>query len=299
MALRGKTPEVVKGRFKAIFYGKEKVGKTTCAASFPAPYIIDAERRLKHQWHVDIVKANKGAYVQLSNYDEIVQEVKELIQAEHSFKTLVIDSLTVVQNELVEALKPTVKDQRQAYAEAYSKLRKLIQLLNRLDMNVIVIAHKKDDYDKVSDTVIGSTFDAHKDFGYMMDAILEIEKRGKSYYAIPRGAVGPLGDAEAFEFKYQKFVDIFGVETFEAESKPEVLANPDQIEELKFLLAKHQVSDATKSAWLSRAKASNFSEMAADKMQAWIDHLAKKMPKKTLVDESQQFDSPVDSIDNK
>lgn len=289
--------EVVQGRFKAIFYGKEKVGKTTCAITFPKPYVIDAEKRIKHAWHVDLLKANGGGGVQISNYDDIMKKIKELMSSKHDFKTLVIDSLTVIQSELV--LASEAKDPRQAYKIAYDKLRHMINLLNRLDMNVIVIFHKKDDRDKISDTVIGYTFDGLKDFGYMMDAILEIDKRGKSYYAIPRGAVGPLGDAEAFEFKYQKFVDIFGASIFETESVPETLATADQIAELELLLTRNQTSESTKAAWLSRAKASNLSEMATDKIQLWIEHLNKKMSKGNLIDESKQFDSYVDSIDNK
>lgn len=277
MALRGKKPEVVQGRFKAIFYGKEKVGKTTCAITFPKPYVIDAEKRIKHAWHVDLMTANGGQYVQISNYDDIMSEIKELMSCKHEFKTLVIDSLTVIQSELVLASES--KDPRQAYKIAYDKLRHMINLLNRLDMNVIVIFHKKDDRDKVSDTIVGYTFDGLKDFGYMMDAILEIDKRGKSYYAIPRGAVGPLGDAEAFEFKYQKFVDIFGASTFETESVPERLATPDQISELNFLINRHHTSESTIAAWKSRAKAADFSEMAHDKIQACIDHLNKKSAK--------------------
>ena len=44
--LRGKKPETIEKRLKALFYGPAGVGKTTCAIQFPKPYL--GRNKMKH-----------------------------------------------------------------------------------------------------------------------------------------------------------------------------------------------------------------------------------------------------------
>ena len=52
MALRGKKPEAVEKRMKALFFGPAGVGKTTAAIQFPAPYLIDTDRGAENDQYV-------------------------------------------------------------------------------------------------------------------------------------------------------------------------------------------------------------------------------------------------------
>jgi adenosyl cobinamide kinase/adenosyl cobinamide phosphate guanylyltransferase len=289
MGLKGTPPEFEPGRFKAVFFGKPKTGKTTCAISFPCPYVIDAELRLrKNEKNIAIMKANKGSHIEMSDVNDIINEVKELMQSKHPFKTLVIDSLTVVQNELITSLEnsdPKKKHGMSYYKEAYAKLRQLILLLKRIDMNVIIVCHQAPEYDKKTDQVIGNTYAAYEGFGYLFEAIIEIEWRGNKAFAIPRGATSDLHNMAAFEFNYQKFVEVYGSKIFESDSTPQKLATAEQVKELQDLIRqvntpKEVISMDLIHKWLSNSQATFFNEMPFDHIQFRIDSIKKKLNQK-------------------
>src|SRR5579864_6615691 len=102
MALRGKKPEKVEKRLKALFYGMAGVGKTTAAIQFPKPYLIDTEKGAENDQYVEILKSKEGAIFSTTDFFELIEEVKALLTTKHDYKTLIIDPLTVLYNTLLE-----------------------------------------------------------------------------------------------------------------------------------------------------------------------------------------------------
>src|ERR1041385_376185 len=139
MALRAVQPKAVEKRLKALFYGAAGVGKSTAAASFPRPYFIDTERGIENDQYVKLLQQTGGAVFQTSDFDELMKEVKALLTESHEYKTLVIDPLTTLYNDLLDksALKNGTEFGRH-YAEANKQMKHLLNLLLRLDMNVII-----------------------------------------------------------------------------------------------------------------------------------------------------------------
>jgi len=173
MALRGIKPTKEQKRLKAFLYGPEGVGKTTTGIKFPRPYLIDTEKGAVNDTYVDILNKNGGAWLYTSNFEEILQEVKGLLSEEHPYKTLIIDSLTPVYNELVD--KSGIKngtDFGRHYVEANRQIKHLLNLITRLDMNVIITSHAKNEYGP-NMAVLGQTFDCYKKLGYLFDLTLE------------------------------------------------------------------------------------------------------------------------------
>ena len=96
MALRGKKPEAVEKRLKALFYGPPGVGKTTASIQFPRPYLIDTERGAQNKQYVDALNKAGGAYFFTTDPDELIAELTTLLSQKHEFQTVIIDPLTII-----------------------------------------------------------------------------------------------------------------------------------------------------------------------------------------------------------
>src|SRR4051795_11809870 len=143
--LRAKKPEAVTKRLKMFMFGPAGVGKTTAAVQFPASYIIDCERGAEN--YDKLIAGSGGVVFQSSDMNEITAEVKSLLTEKHDFRTLVIDPITPVYNDLLEKSELKVgSDFGRHYGEANKHMKRLANLILALDMNVIITAHSKKEY---------------------------------------------------------------------------------------------------------------------------------------------------------
>ena len=122
-----------------------------------------------------------------TDFDELIKEVKALLTEKHEYKTLVIDPLhNGSANDLLEkAAKSRINDKDPDgtafgghYGVANKRIKHLLSLLLKLDMNVIITAHAKNEYGS-NLTVLGQTYDCYKKLDYLFDLVFEIQKRGK------------------------------------------------------------------------------------------------------------------------
>jgi hypothetical protein len=288
MALRGKKPENIEKRLKALFFGGAGVGKTTAAIQFPKPYLIDTEKGAENEQYVTLLENNGGAIFQTSDFDDMMSEIKGLLSEKHEYKTLIIDPLTVVYNHLLETsanfLKRISKEKDATgtefgrhYAEADKKMKHLLNLLLRLDMNVIITSHMKAVYDEKM-KIIDRTFDCYKKLDYLFDLVFEIQKRGKERVGIVRKSrIIAFPDSDQFPFSYDEIANRYGTDILEKESKPETLASKEQVHETKRLIEVMKVDPATWEKWLDKAKCETFDEMPTDIIQKCIDMLKKQL----------------------
>ena len=75
---------------RLLIYGPEKMGKTTLAAEFPAPVFLQTERGESG----DLVLDSFGT---LDTFESVVEAIASLAQEEHSFQTVVLDSVSALQ----------------------------------------------------------------------------------------------------------------------------------------------------------------------------------------------------------
>src|SRR5689334_14885326 len=95
MALRAKKPESTKTpRLKAMLYAGSGTGKTHFCCSFPDTYYIDSEGLEDYPHFVEMIRNNNGDLIYLTEITEIIKEVKELLSTKHTYKTLIIDSIS-------------------------------------------------------------------------------------------------------------------------------------------------------------------------------------------------------------
>lgn len=278
MALRGVKPKEVKKRLKALFYGAAGVGKTTAAISFPKVYLVDTEKGAENAQYVKLLEKSGGAVFQTSDFDELLKEVKALLTEKHEFQTLVIDPLTTLYNDLLDksALK-TGTDFGRHYNEANKRIKHLLNLLLRLDMNVIITSHAKNEYGQ-NMAVLGQTFDCYKKLDYLFDLVFEIQKRGKDRVGIVKKTrIETFQDGETFPFSYDTLAERYGRDVVERDAVSEVLATSDQVSEIKRLIELFKMPQEVYEKWLDKANAETFEEMNTDAIQKCIDHLKSKL----------------------
>src|SRR5262245_54048382 len=148
--LKARAPEDVKhGRIKGGVFGKGGAGKTWLALSFPRVYYIDTEGGADLPQYMERLKESGGVYFGRregsTDAREVLAQVKALATEKHEYKTLVIDSISKLQNTMFAVEEERLGDKNAfgAYKKpAISFQRQLMTWLDRLDMNVWLIAHE-------------------------------------------------------------------------------------------------------------------------------------------------------------
>lgn len=280
-ALRGVKPAAVKKRLKIFIYGVAKIGKSTASISFPAPYWIDTEMCADKQLYVEQLEKQNGLVFQTQDIDEVITEVTSLIKVKHQFKTLIIDSFTIIYNDALHKAELKVGSEYGRHInEANKKVKHLLNLLLRIDMNVIITSHSKVEYAS-NMTVIGNTFDCYRKLDYLFDLIIEVQKQGNDRIAVIRGTrFQEFKQNDRFPFCYAEIESRYGRENLERNTISEKLSNTDQIIELNDLINSLSIQPSTQQKWLDKANAESFSEMLSDDIQKCIDYLKKMLPTK-------------------
>jgi DNA polymerase III delta prime subunit len=265
MALRGKKPTAVDKRLKALFYGEAGVGKTTAAIQFPKPYLIDTERGAENAQYARTIEAAGGVVFQSNDFGEIVAEVTALLSEPHDYRTLVIDPITTVYDDLIQKAEEKVGTEfGRHYGEAKKQWKRLGNLLLRLDMNVIVTSHQKNLYGDAM-KVVGKTYDGPKGLDYLFDLVFEVAKRGNERVGIVRKTrCEGFPEGDLFPFNYPEVAQRYGRDILERQAVVEQLASPEQVAELESLLSERRNGDELRDKWLTKAMAESLNELPAE-----------------------------------
>jgi hypothetical protein len=129
---------------RAVVYGMEGIGKSTLAAAFPSPVILDTEEGTHH---LDVARVSIGSW------DELRAAIAEIGGGRGEFRTVVIDSADWAERLLVEHL---LKEHKWAsiesagygkgftmLAEAFGRLLTQCDALIGVGLNVVFVAHSK------------------------------------------------------------------------------------------------------------------------------------------------------------
>lgn len=289
--LKAKKPELIEpSKPKFMLSGPAKSHKTRFALQWPSSYYIDAESGAnKPQYTNDLAKSG-GVYFGTEqgsqDFGLVLEEVRALLTEKHEWKTLVIDSIsklgnisTAKEEERLETAgksvqwgapkKPTVR-----------QMRRLVGLLDQLDMNVILIAHQKDQWEGKGDDrkVVGTTYDGWDKLEYEMDLWCESKRVGDKASMLVRGsryASFPIGNTVPME--YSVFAQMYGKDIVEKAAIPMVLATTEQTQEIGRLLSILKISEDEIDKWLSKAKAEQIGDLSKDQAAKLLDFLGKKL----------------------
>lgn len=151
---------------RVVIYGPEGIGKTTFATDAGAPLVIGAEDGSSE---IDL-DAIGGKRIQPVDWENVFSLLGELATSEHSYKSIVIDTLDWLQPicwaHICEAKnKKSIEDfdYGKGYTAAVDEWRRLLHALDRVRevkrMAIILVGHSKvstfknpegDDYDRYS-----------------------------------------------------------------------------------------------------------------------------------------------------
>lgn len=278
MALKFKKPEIKQQRLKAMFYGEMGTGKSTCAAQFPLTAYIDTEDTTSKKKYAQMIQINGGSVLSTGDFDEILSQVKELITTKHEFKTLVIDSLTIPYDNLqIECERITGSDFGRHVTAANKKMKLLVNLLLKCDMNVIVCCQAKKEYGN-NMSVIGQTYACYNRLGYMFDLVFETQLRGDKFYAVTKKSrIDEFPMNESFSFSYDEVIKRYGADIIEKDVVLQELATKEQVKEVKRLIDLFKVPEETYAKWLDKHNAEDFEELSVEVIQKMIEHLQSKI----------------------
>lgn len=278
MALKFKKPEIKQQRLKAMFYGEMGTGKSTCACLFPNTAYIDTEDTTSKEKYARMIINSGGQVLATGDFDEILSQVKELMSTKHDFKTLVIDSLTIPYDNLqADCEKVVGSDFGRHVTAANKKMKLLVNLLLRIDMNVIITCQAKKEYGG-NMSVLGQTYACYNRLGYMFDLVFETQLRGEKFFAVTKKSrIDAFPMHESFSFSYAEVIKRYGNESIEKEVVIQTLADKKQVEELNRLIKLLKISDDTCNKWKEKHNAESFEELSAEVIQKILDHLKLKI----------------------
>lgn len=132
---------------RLIIYGQEGIGKSTFGACAPNPIFIDVEDGLG--------EIDCDSLPRVRNYDEFVEQLGWVIEGEHSYQTLVVDTLdwleklvwaNVCNRFKCQSIESADGGFAKGYTHALTEWRDILsgmEAVNDRGMNVILIAHAK------------------------------------------------------------------------------------------------------------------------------------------------------------
>lgn len=134
---------------KVLLYGQSGTGKTVAAGSFPDPCIIDCENGWKS---IKAVHGFAPPIVPVKSKDDLVKAYEELAKGDHGFKTVIIDSLTdlnqYIVNDVIDRNATRRRDSKDVpsqmdWMEAGRIMEKMVYLFRDLPMHVVFIAAER------------------------------------------------------------------------------------------------------------------------------------------------------------
>jgi len=280
-AVKPKTVEPSKA--KVLIFGEAGVGKTFFSLDFPSCFFCDSEGGASRAHYTDKLEKSGAVYFGVEqgsqDFGEVIEQVKALATEKHNYKTLVIDSITKLFNNEIAKEMERLGDKDAFGASkkpAVAKTRQLLNWLDKLDMNVILIAHEAKEW--ANEKQIGVKADTWEKMAYELDLVLNIKKQGDSRKAlIKKSRLQGFPDGGSFDLSYDEFAKRYGKEVIEAKVVPMTLATPEQLATLKTLLENWKAPDGWADKTLTAAKCEAFEDMSTEQIGKVITFIQNKL----------------------
>ena len=289
--LKAKDPVLAEpSRLKLQIFGPPGVGKTWGVLEWPACYYIDTEGGANLAHYATRLKASGGSYLGPEDgaldFDAVLEQCSALASEAHGYKTLVIDSISKLFNHTVALESERLGDKNAFGADkkpAVASMRRLIMWINRLDLNVILIAHEKPLWGidaKGDRSELGKTADSWDKTEYELNLNLHITKRGGSRYGVvKKSRLTGFPEGDSVPWNFAEFASRYGGAGLSAEAKVVRLATAEQLASIAALIELLHVPKEDQDKWLDKAGASAFAELDEVKAVKILSFLSAKLPK--------------------
>lgn len=272
---------------KVLIFGKPGVGKTWTALDFPNVYYIDTEGGADLAHYTDKLERAGGVYFGPDqgslDFEAVLVQIQALATENHEFKTVVIDSITKLFNLEITKEAERLGDKNAFGADkkpAIAMMKRLVSWIQRLDMNVILIAHEKPLWGMANGerSEIGVTFDCWDKLEYELHLCLNIIKfADKRQAKVKKSRLTGFPDGDNLKWSYDEFADRYGKDVIEKEGKAIILATDEQLQEFNYLLTVIQLPEGQQAKWLGHFNVEKFEEIETVGMQKLIDGIKAKL----------------------
>lgn len=288
-SLRAKAPKAAEPtRPKILLFGPEGIGKTWFSLQFPSVYFIDVERGASRAHYTDLLEASGGVYMGpeegAGDFEIVLDQLRALATETHSYKTVVIDSVTKLFNNAIADEEERLGDKDAFGASkkpATRYMRRLVNWLTRMDLSVVLIAHQKDKWglnDKGVREVVGVMADCWEKLPYELDLTINLQKQGaRRIGKVGKSRLIGFPELSTFDFNFPEFSERWGKDVIGAEAQPLKLAGADQVAEIHRLLAVVKLPEGQADKWLNAAGAEGWADMDAEKAEKIIGALNAKL----------------------
>jgi len=287
--LRAKDPlKVEPSKPKFTLYGPSGVGKTWFGLSFPSVYYIDTEGGAARAHYMERLKKSGGKYLGPEDgsleFETVIEQFKALAAESHDYKTVIVDSISKLFNTAVANEAEKLGDKNAFGADkkpAIAYMRRLVAATNRLDMNVIFIAHEKTEWgqnDKGERVEIGKVEDCWDKLRYELDLCCQAQKRGPGrFLVVKKSRLIGFSESDSFAMEYADFATRYGKDVIEKAATPIAIATPDQVAEINRLVELLKIDSDTTAKWLEKANAESFAEFNTAQAAKVIESLKSKI----------------------
>ena len=269
---------------KILVYGKPGVGKTWASLDFPACYYIDTEGGAQLSHYIEKLKKSGGVYMGPDqgslDFQTVIEQVQALATEDHNYRTVVIDSVSKLFGTAIAVESERLGDKNAFGADkkpAVASMRRLINWLSRIDMNVILVSHEKSEWglDAQKQRVeVGTTFDCWDKLEYELDLCLNVFKQGPDRKArVRKTRLMAFPEGTVFDWSYKAFADMYGLGIIEKKAEAIKLVTQGQLDELKRLFETVRLPEGQEDKWLASAGVSGWEELATERAGKLIDHI--------------------------
>jgi hypothetical protein len=273
---------------KFVLYGPSGVGKTWFALDFPSVYYIDTEGGASRSHYMERLKNAGGSYIGPTDgacdFDTVIGQIKALATEKHHYKTVVIDSITKIFNSAVAAEAERLGDKNAFGADkkaAIAQMRRLVAAADRLDMNVVFVAHEKAEWgqdDKGQRVETGKVEDCWEKLRYELDIAFQVQKRGPRRVAsVRKSRLLGFPEGETFDLDFDTFASRYGKDVIEKNVETIVTATDAQVSDIVRLVDLIKLPETEVAKFLTKARAESWSEMSTQDAQKFIVWLQKKI----------------------
>lgn len=288
--LKAKDPALTSpGKIKMLVFSKSGVGKTWLSMDFPKPFYIDSEGGARLAHYQKKLKEANGAYLAIedgaNDFPTVLEQIQALATEKHGYQTLAIGSITKLYQTAIanEAERLGDKDAFGASKKpAIQFMRRLVNWIQRLDMNVLFEAHEATEWGvnpkSGNREEVGNQPDVWDKLIYELDLTLRLERRGNSRVAVIRKSrLTGFPEGESFPSEYAEFGKKYGKDFIEGKVVQITLANEAQVAEINRLLGLVKVDEKDIQRVLTKANAENWTELTTEQAESTISWLKKKV----------------------
>jgi hypothetical protein len=288
--LKAKSPGITEpGKTKAVMYGPSGVGKTWFSLSFPTPYYFDTEGGADGRHYQEKLANAGGRYLGPEDgtldFEFLIDQIKALATEPHDFKTLIVDSITKLFQSAIanEQERLGEKDAFGASKKpAVAAMRRVVNWITKLDMNVWFIAHETAEWGLNPKTgqreEVGKVPDVWDKLIYELDLGLWVQKKaGVRAAFVKKSRLLGFPDGDVFTLDYEEFAGRYGKDFIEAAATQIKLATAEQVGEITRLLSVVKVSEAEIEKVMTKAGAESWYELTSEQADSTVAWLKKKL----------------------